>query len=365
MGKGVVIFRKTSPSTLAAHADGPAAILHLNPPRGLRCRPIMEPQPTIIRGRFIDLFDAHLGVVVDPMVGVGERRLLLDPTFFPATHAQILSASGKVLHEQATANSLSFAVTSIEARDEHDLTAVRVRLPRPMQTITLDGKPLKAAQSDAGSLLLNAKNSGYVRYARYTNHQPNIANGLSIIDRGFRYTDHQNGGGAQLVTVLSPNLLNELRVGRIQRDTGDFPVVNTSPAGSVLINISSVANIGFSPRSTTTTTERSTAVVDNVTWTHGRHTFKFGGEFDHELFASLSSTTPTFTLSGLAAQNGQGAVGALNQYLDTQAGTIDPSTGNPYSYTFLMSYSGSQPSASPSISSTSLRRMRFALPRAW
>ena len=73
-------------------------------------------------------------------------------------------------------------------------------------------------------------------------------------------------------------------------------MVNSSPAGSVLINISSVANIGFSPLTTTTTTERSTSVLDNLTWTRGRNTWKFGGEYDHELFANLSGTAPTFTL---------------------------------------------------------------------
>jgi hypothetical protein len=187
---------------------------------------------------------------------------------------------------------------------------------------------------------LNAKNSGYVRFARFTNHQPNNDSGLSIIDRGSRYQDHQNGGGVQLATILSNNLLNELRFGTIQRDTGDFPVVNSSPAGSVLINISSVANIGFSPLTTTTTTERSTGVLDNLTWTRGRNTWKFGAEFDHELFDNLSSTAPTFTFSGLAAQNGRAAVSSLNQYLNTTGGTIDPATGQPYTYTFLTTYSG-------------------------
>jgi Carboxypeptidase regulatory-like domain len=187
---------------------------------------------------------------------------------------------------------------------------------------------------------LNAKNSGYVRFARFTNHQPNNDSGLSIIDRGSRYQDHQNGGGIQLATILSNNLLNELRFGTIQRDTGDFPVVNSSPAGSVLINISSVANIGFSPLTTTTTTERSTGVLDNLTWTRGRNTWKFGAEFDHELFDNLSSTAPTFTFSGLAAQNGRAAVSSLNQYLNTTGGTIDPATGQPYTYTFLTTYSG-------------------------
>ncbi len=187
---------------------------------------------------------------------------------------------------------------------------------------------------------LNQKNSGYVRYARFTNHQPNNDSGLSIVDRGSHYLDHQNGGGVQLATVLSPKLLNELRFGTIQRDTADYPVVNSSPAGDVLINISSVANIGFSPLTTTTTTERSTSVLDNLTWTHGRNTMKFGAEFDHELFANLSATAPTFSFSGLAASNGHPAVSALNQYLDTRAGTTNPATGVPYTYTFLTSYSG-------------------------
>ncbi len=187
---------------------------------------------------------------------------------------------------------------------------------------------------------LNDKNSGYVRYARFTNHQPNTDSGLGIVDLGSRSLDHQNGGGVQLATVLSNSLLNELRFGTIQRDTADFPVVNSAPGGNVLIDITSVADIGFSPLTTTTTTERSTSVLDNLTWTRGRNTFKFGAEFDHELFANLSGTAPTFTFSGLAAANGQPAVSALNQYLDTVAGDINPATNQPYTYTHLTAYSG-------------------------
>jgi hypothetical protein len=187
---------------------------------------------------------------------------------------------------------------------------------------------------------LNAKNSGYVRYARFTNQQPNNAGGLSIVDRGSHYIDHQNGGGVQLATVLSDRLLNELRFGVIQRDTGNFPLANASPYGNALINISSVANIGYSPLTTTTTTERSYSVLDNLTWTRGRNTFKFGGEYDHELFANLSGTAPTFTFSGLAAQNGRAAVSSLNQFLNTTSGAIDPATGKPYSYTYLTTSGG-------------------------
>ena len=187
---------------------------------------------------------------------------------------------------------------------------------------------------------INQNNSGYVRFARFTNHQPNNAGGLSIVDRGSSYLDHQNGGGIQLATILSPKLLNELRFGAIQRDTANYPVVNSAPQGDVLINISSVANIGYSPLTSTTTTERSSSVLDNLTWTRGNSTFKFGGEFDHELFANLSGTAPTFTFSGLPALNGRPAVSALNQYQNTVAGKTDPATGLPYTYTNLTAYSG-------------------------
>jgi hypothetical protein len=211
VGKGVVIFRKTAPSALAADTNGPAIVLaatkdaakliHLpwrestafvlrrgpfviasgfDKPEGtpehavtrvagsavksldssssasatVTPLPHTAPAPTIIRGRYIDLFDAHLRIVENPRVGEGERRLLLDPTFFPAARARVLAASAKVIDEQATSNTLSFAVTSIESRDEHDLTAIRMLLPRPAKTITVDGKPFEHANTAAATVLL-------------------------------------------------------------------------------------------------------------------------------------------------------------------------------------------------------------------
>ncbi len=187
---------------------------------------------------------------------------------------------------------------------------------------------------------LNAKNSGFVQYIRFTNHQPNTASGLSIIDRGSRTIDHQNGAGAQLATVISPHMLNELRFGAIQRDTGSFPETGCKTDSNALINITSTANIGCSTLTTTTTTERSSTVLDNVTLTRGIHTIKFGGEFDHELFANLSSTAPTFTFDGIAASRTTPAVSALQVYLNTLAGTINPLTNKLYTYTALTAFGG-------------------------
>ena len=212
VGKGVVIFHKTSPSVLAADANGAAIVLaairdaakqihlpwsqstafvlrrgpfviasgfdkpegtpehavtrvansavkSLDSDRAASAQTTAPPpssasHPTLIRGRYIDLFDAHLGIVEDPRVGEGERRLLLDPTFFPAGKARVLAASAKVIDEQATSNTLHFAVTNIESRDEHDRTAIRLLLPRAPRKITVEGKPLAPAKADAGTVLL-------------------------------------------------------------------------------------------------------------------------------------------------------------------------------------------------------------------
>jgi hypothetical protein len=211
VGKGVVLFRKASPSALAADPNGPATVLdatreaakHIHLPwhestafvlrRGPFLiasgfdRPEGTPEdastrvvdsvvkplagapatgstasssshttaaPTVLRGRYIDLFDANLRLLENPQVGEGERSLLLDPSFFSTTRARVLAASAKVVEEQATADTLRFAVTNIEARDDQDRTAIRLLLPRPAKSITVDGKPLAGAITDTGGVLL-------------------------------------------------------------------------------------------------------------------------------------------------------------------------------------------------------------------
>ena len=187
---------------------------------------------------------------------------------------------------------------------------------------------------------INPKNTGYVRYARFTNHQPDTASGLSIVDRGTLYTDHMNGAGVQLASILSDSLLNELRFGTIQRDTQNVPYGASAADGDSWVNISSVADFGYNAQGGTSTTERSTEVLDNLTWTHGKNTWKFGGQFDHTFFEDLTDIDRTFTFSGLAAQNGRPAVSSLNQYLNTKAGDIDPATGLPYTYSYFTTNSG-------------------------
>lgn len=179
---------------------------------------------------------------------------------------------------------------------------------------------------------LNDKNSGYVRYARFTNHQPNNASALTIPDRGVNFDDHMNGGGVQLATVFTPLLLNEVRIGSIQRTQANAPVGKPNPY-SAAVNITGVANIGYNPLAYTTTTELSSQIIDNVTWTHGRSTWKAGIDIQHTNFDTVKAENVAFAFGGLSAVTGvRGAVSALDQYLNTVAQKIDPATGKPYTY---------------------------------
>jgi hypothetical protein len=179
---------------------------------------------------------------------------------------------------------------------------------------------------------LNDRDSGYVRYARFTNHQPNNASGLTIPDRGVNFDDHMNGGGIQLATAFSPTLLNEVRYGAIQRTQANAPVGKPNPY-TAAVNITGVASIGFNPLAKTETTEVAHQIVDNLTWTHGISTWKAGIDLQHTNFDIFRARSVTYTFGGLsAAGTARGAVSALNQYLFTTQGLADPATGKPYTY---------------------------------
>lgn len=186
---------------------------------------------------------------------------------------------------------------------------------------------------------LGKKSTGYLRYALFTNSQPVNSSGLTIPQAGTDFHDHMNGGGAQLATAISLNWLNEFRVGVNERDTSDFPANLNDPNGAY-VNITGVANIGYDPLYATSTRERTLDVIDNLTYTRGRSTLKFGAEIEHTSFLQRSPINRAFQFGGLSAQNGRPAVSPLQQYLRTVAGDIDPATGKPYTYTYFQENGG-------------------------
>jgi hypothetical protein len=180
----------------------------------------------------------------------------------------------------------------------------------------------------------NDSNSGFVRYNRFTNDQPGAGGGLTTPSRSVSFKDRMHGVGAQLATNIGSNLLNELRFGFNRRGEDRAPYGEGSPNGAH-INITGVANFGVNPLAGNTSVEASVQIIDNLTWTKGRHSMKGGIDFQSTGFDVNSALARVFTFSGLSASGGRAAVTPLQQYLNTVAGTIDSATGRPFTYTQL------------------------------
>lgn len=184
------------------------------------------------------------------------------------------------------------------------------------------------------SFNLNSKNSGFLRYNRFTNDQPGGGGALTTISRSLTFEDRMNGGAGQLATVISPTLLNELRFGLNRRAETRDTYVPGQPNGAQ-INITGVASFGVSPLAGSASVETSTQIIDNLTWSFGRHTLKGGVDYQTTGFQITAALSRLFTFGGLPAGTGRPAVTPLDQYLRAAAGSIDPATSRPYTYTQL------------------------------
>lgn len=181
---------------------------------------------------------------------------------------------------------------------------------------------------------LNPRNSGFVRYGRFSNAQPVGRTGLTIPARTTDYRDRQNTVALQWVSTLTPSLLSESRFSFNTRTETRRPVGSSGPDGA-FINIQSVANIGVNPLAFNEGTETSTTASQTLTWTKGRHMVKAGFGYQTTRLAVTNALNRTFTFNGLAAADGRGPVTPLDQYLQTVRGDIDPATGRPYTYSQL------------------------------
>ena len=147
---------------------------------------------------------------------------------------------------------------------------------------------------------LNQRHSTYFRFFRdqANNSQPEGVTGRRVNIRSIP----QNGMWA-LQSVLKPTLLNEFKVGyngALSRINGVAPTFNGLDLSTLSLNIAGsvagfalpgqganagVATPGGLVRANSATNGRaqpytpySLSFIDNLSWTHGNHSFKFGGE---------------------------------------------------------------------------------------
>lgn len=169
------------------------------------------------------------------------------------------------------------------------------------------------------------------RFNYYYDRESPLGGGQVSREVLARFDENPFSYTAQLVSVLRPNLVNEARF--LYAARGIENGVSADP-DAPNINISGVASFNGNANGTRVTDERGVHIVNNLTWTKGRHAIKAGIDLLPVGFKERTTNiNGSFVFGGLPAVAGvRGAVSALDQFRFTERGQLDPATGRPYSY---------------------------------
>jgi hypothetical protein len=116
------------------------------------------------------------------------------------------------------------------------------------------------------------------RFIRFTNFSPNnVGGGINTLERTVDLDDKSNSLAIQLASILSPNVFNEFRYQRAHRNSIFLPTQYT-PDSAYSVTITGVAAFGAATNiNAISPIETMNQIQNNLTWTNGDHTFKFGG----------------------------------------------------------------------------------------
>ena len=189
--------------------------------------------------------------------------------------------------------------------------------------------PVNISQGTANfSQIFNAAQRLNVYYAIQQDfrHEPPTTDNNTFPNEG-----DQRGGRRQLISlnetwVISPTLVNEARLGAnrihivFNPDNLSNPVnfgINdgvTTPIGLPEITVSGSFEFGSS--ATSARGDTTAVLSDTLSWTHGNHTFKFGGEERRENSDNINTSPGTFTFP------------SINAFLADQASAFSTTTSN-------------------------------------
>jgi hypothetical protein len=172
---------------------------------------------------------------------------------------------------------------------------------------------------------INGSNRMSVRYILFDNFiNNNIGGGLNSVQRGTDFSDRQHSTAAQLVSSLTPTVLNELRVQYATRAQGRAPgsAAGTGPA----IAITNVANFGGPIAGAADAgfafTQDVFQVNNSLTQIRGDHAYKYGFDIQRVSDTRTRTSSQTYTFPNVAA------------YLAARDGT------NRFGYTSFSQYFG-------------------------
>lgn len=117
--------------------------------------------PTTLVGHFVNLYDADLAIVENPVIAPDTRWLLYDLSRCPAK-PWVIAAAGRVSDEAADDHSLTFTVAGMAQTN----CVVRAYIPAQPQQVLVDNQPARSEWSDTTHTVLIAF--------------PNIPQGVSV-----------------------------------------------------------------------------------------------------------------------------------------------------------------------------------------
>ena len=171
---------------------------------------------------------------------------------------------------------------------------------------------------------INSKNRLSARFNGHRNDSPyNNGGGIVVVSQTYNFIDRSYSGALQLISSISPTVINELRIQVPYRIQRQLPFSETGLGPS--ITIPGVIQFGGSPNLYFLYKEVTPEVNDDVRYSRGNHTFSVGFGYRSILDRQAQSPAATFTFPN------------VNAYLAAADGT------NPKGYTNLKQILG-QPS---------------------
>ena len=149
---------------------------------------------------------------------------------------------------------------------------------------------------------LNSNHRLSLRYNGHRNDSPynsSIIGGQFLMDRTYKFVDRSHGGAVQLVSVFSPNAVNELRfqVPFRSQSQARFEATGSGPA----ISIPGVANFGNSLDVGFRFEETTPEVNENFSYNLAKHGLKFGGSVRAIRDTQVQATAALYTFPNVAA----------------------------------------------------------------
>ena len=178
------------------------------------------------------------------------------------------------------------------------------------------------------------KNTFIASFSSARNDQPNFGvGGTALPETGAERRGYGDSLHLSLVTIISPHIMHEARIG-LERDGTTYTPTSTAPS----VSVAGAFTAGGSPTGATQQRERYVEIIDDVVIQTKRHLLKAGLLSELSQIESYAQTNfnGVYTFGGMTTASGQTVTGvqqyvnALNAAPNGSPTEFSNTTGSPY-----------------------------------